>query len=117
MGPLFDTEQTHSLATQEIWYYEHQLPAGQKSYSKTKPIRLDEFDTLKAWWTNREDNEQAWRVPIDQIVARNYDLDIKNPHRKTEETFIETADLFSVLKQSMQRSQVLLEELEQLVTD
>jgi type I restriction enzyme M protein len=28
---------------QEIWYYEHPYPAGYKSYSKTKPIRIEEF--------------------------------------------------------------------------
>lgn len=112
MGPLFQTEPKHHLATKEIWYYEHQLPDGQKSYSKTKTIRLEEFDGLKAWWTNREENEQAWRVPIDQIVTRNFDLDIKNPHRKAEEASAETAELIALLNQSMQRSLSLLKELE-----
>ena len=26
------------------------------------------------------ENEQVWRVSIDEIKAGNYDLDIKNPH-------------------------------------
>jgi type I restriction enzyme M protein len=26
------------------------------------------------------ENEQAWRVSIDQIKAGNYNLDLKNPH-------------------------------------
>ncbi|AQG81569.1 HsdM family class I SAM-dependent methyltransferase [Spirosoma montaniterrae] len=114
-GPLFETEPNHAYATREIWYYEHQLPEGQKAYSKTKPIRLDEFDKLKAWWTKREENEQAWRVPIEQLVARNFDLDIKNPHRKTEETPAETAELIALLSQSMQRSLKLLAGLKEAV--
>ena len=28
----------------------------------------------------RVENEQAWRVSIDQIKAANYNLDLKNPH-------------------------------------
>jgi type I restriction enzyme M protein len=24
--------------------------------------------------------EQAWKVPVADIIARNYNLDIKNPH-------------------------------------
>lgn len=32
--------------TREIWYYEHKLPEGQKSYSKTKPIQFEEFKPL-----------------------------------------------------------------------
>ena len=29
---------------------------------------------------NRQENEQAWKVSIDAIIERNYNLDIKNPH-------------------------------------
>ena len=40
--------------TQKIWYYEHRLPEGQKSYSKTKPIKFNEFKPIIDWWNNRE---------------------------------------------------------------
>lgn len=66
--------------TKEIWYYEHPYPEGYKSYSKTKPIRIEEFAPEKAWWINRTENEHAWRVPVEQIVASGYNLDIKNPN-------------------------------------
>ncbi|CAM4393583.1 type I restriction-modification system subunit M [Deinococcus marmoris] len=49
--------------TQEIWYYEHPLPTGQKNYTKTRPVQFEEFAPLLAWWSNREESEQAWRVP------------------------------------------------------
>ncbi len=71
---------TKGEPTAETWYYEHPYPEGQKSYSKTKPMRLEEFDAEKAWWGNREESEQAWRVPIEQIVESGYNLDIKNPN-------------------------------------
>lgn len=71
---------TKGSPTQAVWYYEHPYPPGYKSYSKTKPMRIEEFAPEKAWWKNREENEFAWRVPIDDIKARNYNLDIKNPH-------------------------------------
>jgi len=67
--------------TTEIWYYEHQYPKGYKSYSKTKPMRLEEFDTEKAWWNKREESDFAWRVSIETIKANDYNLDLKNPHR------------------------------------
>ncbi|WP_239649708.1 HsdM family class I SAM-dependent methyltransferase [Methylocucumis oryzae] len=47
--------------TDTIWYYEHPYPAGYKSYSKTKPIRFDEFAPEIAWWGS-EDNDFADRV-------------------------------------------------------
>jgi type I restriction enzyme M protein len=71
---------TKGEPTQEIWYFEHPLPAGYKKYTKTRPIRIEEFDLEKAWWNDRQENERAWRVSIDEIKARNYNLDIKNPN-------------------------------------
>ena len=71
---------TKGRPTTEVWYYEHPYPAGVKSYNKTKPIRLEEFDPERAWWDARVENEHAWRVPIDRIRATNFNLDIKNPH-------------------------------------
>jgi len=66
--------------TKEVWYYEHPYPPGVKSYNKTKPIRTEEFEAEKAWWSNRVENERAWRVPFEEIEANNFNLDIKNPH-------------------------------------
>lgn len=65
--------------TKEIWYYEHTLPEGAKAYNKTKPIRIEEFDSIKNWWENRAESEVCWKVSIDTIIDRNYDLDVKNP--------------------------------------
>lgn len=71
---------TKGEPTREVWYYEHPYPSGYKSYSKTKPIRIEEFAVEQAWWGNREESELAWKVPIAQIKANGYNLDIKNPH-------------------------------------
>jgi type I restriction enzyme M protein len=71
---------TKGEPTKEIWFYEHPYPPGAKSYNKSKPIRIEEFDAEKAWWKNRVENEQAWRVSIETIKAGNFNLDLKNPH-------------------------------------
>jgi type I restriction enzyme M protein len=72
------------MATRHIWYYEHPYPEGVKSYNKTKPIHIKEFDREKAWWNKRAENEYAWKVSIEEIIERNYNLDIKNPHREED---------------------------------
>ncbi len=66
--------------TKEVWYYEHPYPEGYKSYSKTKPMKFAEFKPVQKWWTKRKESELAWKVPIEEIVANNYNLDIKNPN-------------------------------------
>lgn len=76
--------------TKEVWYYEHPYPPGAKSYNKTRPIRIEEFDAEKKWWGKpgkyhkRKETEQAWRVSIKDIEANNYNLDIKNPNKPDE---------------------------------
>lgn len=75
---------TKGRPTTDVWYYEHPYPAGQKSYSKTRPIRIEEFDAEKAWWSAREESEQAWRVPAEEIRRRGYNLDLKNPNTADE---------------------------------
>jgi type I restriction enzyme M protein len=78
---------TKGKPTEKVWYYEHPYPAGVKSYNKTKPMKFEEFQTEIDWWGNEADgfasrveNEQAWQVSIADIIGRNFNLDIKNPH-------------------------------------
>jgi type I restriction enzyme M protein len=74
--------------TKDIWYFEHPYPTGVKSYNKGKPINIKEFDREKAWWTDRENEKYAqfaWKVSADEIKARNYNLDVKNPYEENEE--------------------------------
>ena len=71
--------------TKDIWYFEHPYPPGAKSYNKTKPISIKEFDLEKKWWNNREENKYAWKVSIEDIKARAYNLDIKNPYQEVDE--------------------------------
>lgn len=97
--------------TKEVWYYEHRLPEGQKSYSKTKTIQAREFDPIKAWWNNRQESDQAWKVPIETIIERNYDLDIKNPTSKIEEEVEGSKAIVEKLNLSFNKSIFLLNEL------
>jgi type I restriction enzyme M protein len=71
--------------TQETWYWEHRVPDGQKAYSMTKPIRQEHLADCVDWWggakrKGREEGERAWRVPVDQVKERGWNLDIRNPH-------------------------------------
>jgi type I restriction enzyme M protein len=75
--------------TRDVWFYEHQVPAGQKAYSMTKPIKLEHLQACIDWWggaerENRQETDQAWKVGIEEIKARNDNLDFKNPHTVAE---------------------------------
>ena len=102
---------TKGEPTKTVWYYEHKLPEGYKAYSKTRPIQLAEFDSLKQWWNNREENEQAWQVDITSIKANGYNLDVKNPHQPEKEKQYSSAELLDMLHQSFTKGDELLEQL------
>jgi len=99
----------------DVWYYEHRLPEGQKSYSKTKPIRIKEFDPIKKWWNNRKESDVAWKVNINTIIERNYDLDIKNPNKQEEQHEYTTQELMQLLDKSFAKSNDLLKQLKSLI--
>jgi type I restriction enzyme M protein len=40
---------------------------------------FEEFEPEKKWWNKRKENEHAWKVGIEDIKARGYNLDFKNP--------------------------------------
>ncbi|MGB1218022.1 MAG: N-6 DNA methylase, partial [Saprospiraceae bacterium] len=61
-------------------YYELPYPEGIKNFNKTRPIHIKDFDQLKKWWQNREETEYAWKVSAEDIKAKNYNLDSKNPY-------------------------------------
>jgi type I restriction enzyme M protein len=78
---------TKGVPTREVWFYEHPYPAGVKNYSKTRPMRVEEFAVEQAWWgsetdgfASRVENEFAWKVSVAELQARNWNLDCKNPH-------------------------------------
>lgn len=76
--------------TKDIWFYEHRVPEGQKAYSMTKPIRIQHLGTCAKWWggakrRGRKETEVAWKVTAEDVKARGYNLDYKNPHIEAEE--------------------------------
>jgi type I restriction enzyme M protein len=102
--------------TKEVWYYSHPYPEGYKSYSKTKPMRIEEFEPEKKWWNDRKETEFAWRVPVEDIEADNYNLDIKNPN-VPEEQFEDPDVLLAKFHRERERAAQIREELRQALSD
>jgi type I restriction enzyme M protein len=72
--------------TKEVWFYELPPPDGRKNFTKTKPLRFEDFANCQTWWgggdrKGRKDTEQAWRVAIGDIEASGFNLDLRNPNR------------------------------------
>lgn len=79
--------------TREVWYYEQPPPEGGKNYTKTRPIQFEEFAPCLTWWPDRAENDRAWHVPVAQIAASGYNLDIKNPRARQDFAHMPPAQL------------------------
>ncbi len=114
---------TRGRPTEQIWYYEHPYPKGVKSYNKTKPMRFEEFQTEIDWWGSEADGfaarvetEQAWKVSVDEIKTRNYNLDIKNPH-VTEQVSHDPDELLETYARQQQEISALRDRLKAILAE
>ena len=103
--------------TKEVWYYEQPMPDRRNGYTKTKPILFEEFADCLAWWDQREENERAWRVDAEEMVAHNYNLDMKNPNRQDDVQHLPPKQLVASIREKEERIQELLLEIEQALEE
>lgn len=103
--------------TKEIWYYQIPPPEGRKKYSKTKPMRFEEFADCQGWWTDRVETEWAWRVPIADLEGSDYNLDLRNPNRAKDLAHRPPAELLAEMIETETSILALLQELQAGVSD
>jgi len=104
--------------TKDIWYFEHPLPEGYKTYNKGKPIQIKEFDLEKQWWndrTNKKFERHCWKVSLEEIQKRKYNLDINNPNGKSEEENLRSKEILEKLEESFDESKRLIEKIKREV--
>jgi len=107
--------------TQDIWFFEHRVPEGQKAYSMTRPIRVEHLQGCVDWWggaerKDRQQTEQAWKVTIDEIKARGYNLDFKNPHTVADDHG-DPEELLTLLEESEQKTAQLRDQLKGILAE
>jgi type I restriction enzyme M protein len=80
--------------TREIWYYD----LSDLNVTKKQPMTLQHFDDFFKLFPERAESERSWRVPIDAIHAKNYDLKAVNPNRKSAEDTRTPEELISLIE-------------------
>ncbi|HYN78568.1 MAG TPA: class I SAM-dependent DNA methyltransferase [Lamprocystis sp. (in: g-proteobacteria)] len=73
--------------SRDIWYYQVPLPEGRRKYTKTKPMEDADLADCLAWWQNKTEGANAWRVNAADVLKYDAEgrlvsvnLDIKNPN-------------------------------------
>ncbi len=107
--------------TKETWFYEHRVPDGQKAYSMTKPIRVEHLKPCVDWWggakrKGRVETEVAWKVTSNEVKARGYNLDFKNPHTVANDHG-EPEELLAKLNDAEGQAAVLRDQLKAILAE
>ncbi|WP_422123707.1 N-6 DNA methylase [Planococcus sp. X10-3] len=110
---FFDKESS----TKDVWYFEHPLPNGYKNYTKTKPIRLEEFHIEREWWNNRRENDYAWKISAEHIKELNYNLDLNNPSTILESENLSAKEIINEVYTSYSKVLELLDSLKQEINN
>ncbi len=107
--------------TEDIWFYEHRVVEGQKAYSMTKPIRVEYLKPCADWWggmkrRGRKENDFAWRVTIEEVKERGYNLDFKNPHT-VEDDHGDPEELVAKLNEAECEAMTLRDQLKAILAE
>ena len=106
-----------SPCTREVWYYELPMRVGRKKYSKTNPLQYEEFVDCIAWWDNREENEHAWKISAEDILAHDCNLDIKNPRGKQDFEHLPPEQLIADILTKEQRITAIMMEVKKMLEE
>lgn len=101
--------------TKETWFYAIPPPEGRKKYTKTKPMRFEEFADCQEWWGDRAENERAWRVPMAELEETGFNLDLHNPNRPDDLAHRPPAELIAELLEIEHEIVGVLKGLEQQI--
>lgn len=102
--------------THEVWYYEHVLPEGRKNYTKTQPLQFEEFAECIKWWNDRQENDKAWKVSSDELLATGCNLDRKNPRGKQDLEHLPPEQLVDDLLNKEQRIAEIMSNIRDLLS-
>jgi type I restriction enzyme M protein len=104
----------HGGPTQDIWYYEVPLPEGRSQYTKTKPMKFEEFKPVIDWWHDRKQNDCAWTTTAQNIASNAYNLDLRHPNKAD---FEDIKDPEEILADIIAKQRSILENFESMRVD
>ena len=78
------------------------------------PTQREKLATFLAW-NAREENERAWRVPAETILANGCNLDLKNPRAKQDAAHLPPEELVASILEKERRIAEIMSEVQALL--
>jgi len=84
------------------------------SFNKN-PLEKQDFDEISAWFEDKKATDDAWVVPIADVIKNEYNLDISNPNDVEETIDLSPHELIGQIIDDEKKTMSLLAEVEKLI--
>ena len=107
--------------TKEIWYYQMKVDerlrgasrAKNPKYTKSNPIAYEDFAEIEKWFKKKTEQENAWKITVNDIV--DFNLDVKNPNGVEETIDLAPHELIDHIIADEAKTMKLLQEVKDLI--
>jgi type I restriction enzyme M protein len=107
--------------TKDIWYYQMNVDerlrgasrAKNPKYTMSNPILYEDFEEIEKWLKDKKENENAWKVSVDDL--KDYNLDLKNPSDVEETIDLSPYELIDSILHEEEKTMKLLRDVQDLI--
>ena len=107
--------------TKDIWYYQMKVDerlrgvtrAKNPKYTMSNPILYEDFEEIEEWLKDKKENENAWKVSVDDL--KEYNLDLKNPSDVEETIDLSPHELIDSILKDEEKTLKLLREVQDMI--
>ena len=111
---LFFERTKTQAGTKNVWFYELTNDGFELSTTR-KPMEGSQIPDFLAKIGKREEGDNSWSVPIEELIERDYDLSAKNPNKEEAAEIRPAKELVQSIKTKEARITDLLDELEDML--
>ena len=111
----------NTTPTEDVWFYRMDMPEGYKHFSKRKPMKLEHFDKVRAWWNDRQEIvidewPKAKKFSAKEIADNDFNLDLCGfPHE--EEEILEPMELIKSYQEHRQALNAKIDKVLETITE
>lgn len=78
-------------------------------------LKFEDIEDCIKWWNSRKENERAWKVKTENVIANNFNLDVKNPNAKEEFEHMPPEKLVEDILKKEERIAGIMTEIKQIL--
>jgi type I restriction enzyme M protein len=99
-------------STKKVWFYQLNLD---RNLGKTNSLNENDLAEFLKLQKTKADSENSWSVAVADVDQTNFDLSVKNPHRKEETVLRDPKAILDEMKDLDERSEQILRAIRKLV--